>query len=180
MIQTGDPSGSGKGGQSIWGKPFPDEIRSTLKVCCFLFGMCFRCLQVFLCKFSTVQQPGDSGYGERWPRHEQVPVLRHVCETTASRRQVYNLWKGSVWSVVPSYGRRTDPLCPQVIDGLDTLDAMERVPVNAKNRPLNEKITLTHVRTRLPSILPINNHAVQEIKAASRFRTRRSVLTGFS
>ncbi|KAJ8468185.1 hypothetical protein ONZ51_g9806 [Trametes cubensis] len=31
MIQTGDPSGSGKGGQSIWGKPFSDEIRSTLK-----------------------------------------------------------------------------------------------------------------------------------------------------
>ena len=33
MIQTGDPSGSGKGGQSIWGSPFADEIRSTLKVC---------------------------------------------------------------------------------------------------------------------------------------------------
>lgn len=32
MIQTGDPSGSGKGGQSLWGSPFADEIRSTLKV----------------------------------------------------------------------------------------------------------------------------------------------------
>lgn len=32
MIQTGDPSGSGKDGQSIWGKPFPDEVRTTLKV----------------------------------------------------------------------------------------------------------------------------------------------------
>lgn len=32
MVQTGDPSGSGKGGQSIWGSPFSDEIRSTLKV----------------------------------------------------------------------------------------------------------------------------------------------------
>ena len=32
MIQTGDPSGSGKGGQSLWGQPFADEIRSTLKV----------------------------------------------------------------------------------------------------------------------------------------------------
>jgi cyclophilin family peptidyl-prolyl cis-trans isomerase len=32
MIQVGDPTGTGKGGQSIWGKPFPDEIRSTLKV----------------------------------------------------------------------------------------------------------------------------------------------------
>ena len=33
MIQTGDPTGSGKGGQSLWGKPFSDEVRSTLKVC---------------------------------------------------------------------------------------------------------------------------------------------------
>lgn len=32
MVQTGDPGGTGKGGQSLWGKPFADEIRSTLKV----------------------------------------------------------------------------------------------------------------------------------------------------
>jgi hypothetical protein len=32
MIQTGDPTGTGKGGQSIWGAPFDDEIRSTVKV----------------------------------------------------------------------------------------------------------------------------------------------------
>lgn len=32
MVQTGDPTGSGKGGQSIWGSPFSDELRSTLKV----------------------------------------------------------------------------------------------------------------------------------------------------
>jgi len=32
MIQTGDPTGTGKGGQSIWGRPFPDEVRGTLKV----------------------------------------------------------------------------------------------------------------------------------------------------
>jgi peptidyl-prolyl cis-trans isomerase-like protein 2 len=31
MIQTGDPTGTGKGGQSIWGKPFPDEFNDTLK-----------------------------------------------------------------------------------------------------------------------------------------------------
>lgn len=31
-MQTGDPTGSGKGGQSIWGGTFADELRSTLKV----------------------------------------------------------------------------------------------------------------------------------------------------
>jgi peptidyl-prolyl cis-trans isomerase-like 3 len=31
MIQGGDPTGTGRGGQSIWGGKFPDEIRDTLK-----------------------------------------------------------------------------------------------------------------------------------------------------
>jgi peptidyl-prolyl cis-trans isomerase-like 3 len=42
----------------------------------------------------------------------------------------------------------------KVIDGQDsTLDAMERVPVNNKNRPLSE-IKLTHVRTHLLLLIP--------------------------
>jgi len=31
MIQGGDPSATGKGGESIWGKDFPDEFVKTLK-----------------------------------------------------------------------------------------------------------------------------------------------------
>lgn len=34
MIQGGDPTGTGKGGNSIWGKKFNDEIRESLKVYC--------------------------------------------------------------------------------------------------------------------------------------------------
>ena len=30
MIQGGDPTGTGRGGESIWGKPFEDEIVPSL------------------------------------------------------------------------------------------------------------------------------------------------------
>ncbi len=31
MIQGGDPTGTGRGGQSIWGKPFADEVSPNVK-----------------------------------------------------------------------------------------------------------------------------------------------------
>ena len=30
MIQCGDPTGTGRGGQSLWGKPFEDEVKSEV------------------------------------------------------------------------------------------------------------------------------------------------------
>lgn len=32
IVQTGDPTGTGKGGHSIWGKKFEDEFKEQLKV----------------------------------------------------------------------------------------------------------------------------------------------------
>jgi len=34
MIQTGDPTGTGKGGTSIWNKKFEDEIHQDLRHMC--------------------------------------------------------------------------------------------------------------------------------------------------
>lgn len=45
MIQGGDPTGTGRGGSSIWGRKFNDEIRESLKasLLCFSHATC-RCI----------------------------------------------------------------------------------------------------------------------------------------
>ncbi|TFK36640.1 cyclophilin-like domain-containing protein [Crucibulum laeve] len=103
MVQTGDPTGSGKGGQSIWGKPFPDEVRSTLK---------FNSRGVV----AMANSGPDSNKSQFFITYAKQPHLD---------------------------GKYT--ILGKVIDGADsTLDAIERVPVNNKNRPLNE-IRLNHI-----------------------------------
>ncbi|ESK93968.1 peptidylprolyl isomerase -like 3 [Moniliophthora roreri MCA 2997] len=103
MIQTGDPSGSGKGGQSIWGGSFADEIRSTLK---------FNARGV-------------------------VAMANSGPDTNKSQFFI-------------TYSKQTHldgkyTIFGKVIDGADsTLDVMERVPVNNKNRPTSE-VKLTHI-----------------------------------
>jgi len=103
MIQTGDPSGSGKGGQSIWGGTFPDELRSTLK---------FNARGV-------------------------VAMANSGPDTNKSQFFITFAKQPHLDTKYTIFGK--------VIDGADsTLDAMERVPVNNKNRPLSE-IKLTHI-----------------------------------
>lgn len=35
IVQTGDPTNTGKGGKSIYGEKFEDEFKDNLKVCFF-------------------------------------------------------------------------------------------------------------------------------------------------
>jgi len=97
MIQGGDPTGTGKGGQSIWGKPFADELRSTLKF-----------------NARGVVAMANSG-----------PDTNKSQFFIAYAKQAHLDGKYTIFG--------------KVIDGVDTsLDAMEKVPVNEKNRPLHE------------------------------------------
>lgn len=134
MIQGGDPTGTGKGGQSIWGKPFADEIRTTLKVCMITICVNFR-------QFTyPVQCSGSRSYGEFRPRFQQEPVFHRVWQTTTFRWQIYDIWQVGGVTITSAIGF---PHLYRLIDGSDTLETMEKAPVNEKNRPLQEIKLLT-------------------------------------
>ncbi|XP_008112049.1 peptidyl-prolyl cis-trans isomerase-like 3 isoform X2 [Anolis carolinensis] len=97
MVQTGDPMGSGKGGNSIWGRKFEDE------------------------------------YSE---------YLKHSVRGVVSMANNGPNTNGSQFFI--TYGKQPHldmkyTVFGKVIDGLDTLDELEKLPVNEKTfRPLND------------------------------------------
>ncbi|KAF3775515.1 Peptidyl-prolyl cis-trans isomerase [Nymphaea thermarum] len=96
MIQGGDPTGTGKGGESIWGKPFKDELNSKL------------------------------AHSERGI----VSMANSGPHTNGS--QFFILYK----SAKHLNGKHT--VFGRVVGGLTTLAAMEKVPVDDNDRPLED------------------------------------------
>ncbi|GMH14845.1 hypothetical protein Nepgr_016686 [Nepenthes gracilis] len=100
MIQGGDPTGTGSGGESIWGKLFKDELNSKLL---------------------------HSGRGV-------VSMANSGPHTNGS--QFFILYKSA------NHLNYKHTVFGMVVGGLTTLAAMEKVPVDDNDRPLEEiKIT---------------------------------------
>ncbi|XP_076260544.1 peptidyl-prolyl cis-trans isomerase-like 3 [Rhynchophorus ferrugineus] len=97
IVQTGDPTGTGKGGTSIWGDKFEDEFKEQLK---------------------------------------------HSARGIVSMANNGPNTNGSQFFI--SYGPQPHldlkyTVFGKVIDGLETLDELEKLPVNSKNyKPLND------------------------------------------
>jgi peptidyl-prolyl cis-trans isomerase-like 3 len=102
MLQGGDPTGKGKGGQSIWGGKFADEFHP------------------------------DNKHNKRGI----VSMANSGPNTNASQFFITYAKHAHLDGAYTVFGR--------VIDGLDTLDAMERTPVDEKHRP-KPAITLEKV-----------------------------------
>lgn len=97
MLQTGDPTGTGKGGNSIWGDKFEDELTDTLKH--NVSGV-----------VSMANNGPDSNGSQFFITYAKQPHLD---------------LKYTIFG--------------KVIDGFETLDEIEKQPVNEKNyRPLND------------------------------------------
>ncbi|KAJ3351422.1 Peptidyl-prolyl cis-trans isomerase-like 3 [Entophlyctis luteolus] len=97
MVQTGDPTNTGKGGQSIYGAPFADEIKATLK-------------------------------------HNARGILSMANKGPDTNRSQFFITYGKQPHLDANY-----TVFGKVIDGFDTLDALEKVPVEEKtHRPLQD------------------------------------------
>lgn len=98
MVQGGDPSGTGKGGESIFGGKFKDEFHSELK----------------------------------HDKRGTVSFANNGADTNAAQFFI-------AYGPQPHLNNKYT-LFGQVIDGFETLDAIEKVPVGNKNRPLTDII----------------------------------------
>mmetsp|Transcript_32693 Transcript_32693/g.84386 ORF Transcript_32693/g.84386 Transcript_32693/m.84386 type:complete len:146 (-) Transcript_32693:1190-1627(-) len=94
MVQGGDPTGKGKGGKSIWGGYFDDELREELKH----------------------DARGVLAMANRGP------------DTNGSQFFITYAKAGHLDGTYTVFGR--------VLHGFEVLDAMEKVAVDPKNRPL--------------------------------------------
>merc|ERR1719266_1754777 len=112
MVQTGDPTNTGKGGESIWGGKFQDEIKDDLK---------HKTRGVL-----SMANSGPNSNGSQW-------FLTYAPQPSLDLKYTV-------------FGK--------VIDGWDTLDELERIPVNPKNhRPLKGvEATINAVTGRSPGL----------------------------
>ncbi|KAI9017322.1 peptidylprolyl isomerase-like protein-like 3 [Gaertneriomyces semiglobifer] len=96
MVQTGDPTGTGKGGTSIWGHKFEDEIKPSLK---------HNARGII----SMANKGPDTNLSQFFITYGKQPHLD-------SKYTVFG----------------------KVIDGWETLDALEKVSVDEKSRPIQD------------------------------------------
>lgn len=106
--QAGDPTGTGRGGTSIYGKPFKDEIHpgeqlvAITLVLQLLLAMAtpyynapsFSLSGTNECLLrSEAYRGGCAVNGKLWPRHEYIPVSDFTWPCADIRRQKLHIWK---------------------------------------------------------------------------------------
>ena len=102
MVQGGDPTGTGKGGASVWGGAFDDEFHAD-------------------------------------NRHDRRGVLSMANKGADTNRSQFFI----TYDKQPHLNNKYT-VFGRVIDGHETLDAMEKIPVGKKDRPLTD-ITLSSI-----------------------------------
>jgi peptidyl-prolyl cis-trans isomerase-like 2 len=112
MAQTGDPTGTGRGGASIWGKNFEDEFDGECSYSCGLavilygtslffchapswaiaFCTCSKCESTDMTNRTAAARRARRGqHGKQGQGHQFIPILHHIPQSTASRSKAHHL-----------------------------------------------------------------------------------------
>lgn len=123
VLQGGDPTGTGKGGESIWGGTFPDEFHHSLR---YLQACLFHMLVIIACVIALMLHM----YVCRHDKRGIVSMATNGPDLNAS--QFFILYAPQ------THLNDKNTVFGEVIEGFDVLDTIEKVPVGKKNRPINE------------------------------------------
>ena len=125
LIQGGDPNGDGSGGESIWGKPFENEISTDLRSLRGALGMANRGEGTNGSQFFVVQGPTLT--------QEQVTQMIQSGWDRAIVK-LYQEFGGAYWLD----GNYT--LFGTLVQGYDVLDAIAQVETDGQDRPLQRVV----------------------------------------
>lgn len=130
MIQGGDPKGDGTGGESIWGHPFEDEFSNKLFNLRGALSM-------------ANSGPNTNGSHFFIVQNKNVPK-RMIKEMDAAGypKEIVKAYKqgGTPWLD----GRHT--VFGQVIDGMDVVDEIAKVPRDKANDKPKEDVIIKNIQ----------------------------------
>ena len=128
MIQGGDPTGTGRGGESIWGHPFEDECSIELRNYKGALSMANAGPNTNGSQFFIVQAGMvDSGLISQMEQLENNGFPKEVTEN-------YKKLGGTPWLDFKH------TVFGQVIDGMNVVDAISAVEVGASHKPLTDVV----------------------------------------
>lgn len=154
MIQTGDPTGTGAGGESCWGQDFEDEISEKLHFYRGALAMANRGQNTNGSQFFIVQQKDvleealtalqearDSNEGELGlTLHDQYFTFNDLFPDEVLD---YYRSQGGAAHLEYAFGQAYT-IFGQVIDGMDVVDAIAAAETDASDKPV-EEITIEKI-----------------------------------
>lgn len=133
MIQGGDPTGTGCGGESIWGKPFEDEFTPQLHNLRGALSMANAGPGTNGSQFFIVQK-------RECTAQELSYFAARGITLSDEAKQLYTSFGGTPWLD----GAHT--VFGQVYEGMDTVDYIASCRVNNAGKPLDGDIVIEQIK----------------------------------
>lgn len=123
MVQGGDPTGTGAGGESIYGKPFEDEFNPNLHNFRGALSMANSGANTNQSQFFVVQRKETGEDVDQWMQRNKL---------NAEVQKVYKETGGTPWL------DNKHTVFGQVFEGIEVVDKITEVQVDSDARPIEE------------------------------------------